>query len=212
MLPPRKLVAGLGFEPRSSGYGPDGFPLSQPASNGALGENRTHSSPRAICFTDKFLSTRSNAKWGSVIESNDLPEGATVFKTACLTINSTLRMCHIWVVKVLKAPYMGQTGGSQQSLTVILAEPSFSRRVAERRQYDPWRRTGYSKTNPCGSHRFPDEPQTLLGLFSNMAEAERLERSQPCGLTALAEQPCTIEARFQNLVPTRGFESLDRSF
>ena len=73
-----------------------------------------------------------------------------MFKAGRITISSTF-----------------QTGGPQRSSTVIPKEPSFSRRVAETSAVrSKWRRAGYSKTNPFGSHRFPDEPQTLSGLLS----------------------------------------------
>jgi hypothetical protein len=145
-------LPGWDLNPRSLTYEDSEITTSLPGvklkslyhKTGARRRTRTSVAPKGVCSTGRCncRSTIRALKWRKVDESNAHPEGAPVFKAGRITISSTF-----------------QTGGSQRSLTVIPKEPSFSKRIDERRLYDPkWRKAGYLKTSPFGPHRFPIEP------------------------------------------------------
>lgn len=63
-------------------YGPE---------DGASGSNRTNwTSMRSLFYRQLGYLSASLAKWRRAAESNGHPEGAPVFKTGCITINSAL--------------------------------------------------------------------------------------------------------------------------
>jgi hypothetical protein len=61
---------------------------------------------------------------------------------------------------------------------------------------------GSQSSADLSSNDHPDSTETFgwTPVEGQLAEAERLERSQPFGLAALAEPSCTIEARFRKKV------------
>lgn len=76
--------------------------------------------------------------------------GAAVFRTACLSVGGTNQT---WRMAEHRSPVLSHATG-------------FRGRLEDPLRNHPWRRAPYSKRNPRGSHRFPDEPRHLPGLLS----------------------------------------------
>ena len=123
---------------------------------GALGRIQTSNVPKGIPGYSRIVSIVSpaSAKWRRAGESNAHPEGAPIFKTGRITINSALQKLLQHIGKrsrqlrftqphrispssACSPSHEGdhwlvlQSGGPQWSSTTIPKEPSFSRRVGE---------------------------------------------------------------------------------